>query len=336
VSAGEFLRGRFFFLGLNLLPAAYFALLLHLLGAGPGPTIFLPGLLLALALISLVPEYWGKNRYYRELRNIVAQLDKKHLLAEVVERPDFGEGQILYETLRAAGKAMNDEIARYRLSAADYREYIELWVHEIKTPIAAARLVGENARNAAALAELAKIEFFVEQALFYARSETAEKDYLIRSVTLAELVSSVLKNNARFLIAHKISVRLDALETVVFTDGKWVAFILRQIIDNSVKYGCRALFFEGRRHENSVSLFVRDDGVGIPAQDIGRVCDKGFTGDNGRRFGRSTGLGLYLCQKLCRKLGLGLAFESPGPAGSMGTTVEIVFPLKEPLDENFY
>jgi signal transduction histidine kinase len=180
---GEFLRGRLLFLGLTLLSAAYFALLLHMLGAGIGLTVFLPALLLVSALFSLVPEYWGKNRYYRELRSVVAQLDKKHLLAEVVERPDFAEGQILYETLRAAGKAMNDEIARYRLSAAEYREYIELWVHEVKTPLAGLKLALENSRNVELLPEVDKLENLVEQALFYARSGNVEADYSIHQDT---------------------------------------------------------------------------------------------------------------------------------------------------------
>ncbi|MDR0434620.1 MAG: sensor histidine kinase [Gracilibacteraceae bacterium] len=330
MSLGEFLRGKLLFLLLNLFVAAYLALLLRMMEMDAGVNILLPCLLLGLAFLSLAPEYIVKNRYCREVRSIVSQLDKKFLLAEIIPQPDFAEGRVMYAALRAAGKAMNDEIARHRLSAAGYREYIELWVHEIKTPIAAARLVGENARNEAALAELAKIDFFVEQALYYARGATAEKDYLIRRTTLSELVAAVLKNNARFLIGHKIAVHMENLELAVFTDSKWVMFILRQIIDNSVKYGCSSLEFAGRRGDNNVSLLVRDDGAGIPEQDINRVFDKGFTGANGRRFGRSTGLGLYLCQNLCQKLGLELTAASGGGAG---TEMEIVFPVDERLAE---
>jgi signal transduction histidine kinase len=211
----------------------------------------------------------------------------------------------------------------------EYREYIELWVHEIKTPIAGAKLICENAGTAQErdfLEELDSIERFVEQALFYSRSGNVEGDYLIKQTDLASLVSGALKTAARRLIANRIRVRTGDLSCVVFTDAKWLDFILRQIIDNSVKYGCKKLEFYGRQNANSVSIFIQDDGAGIPDQDIGRVFDKGFTGENGRRFGRSTGLGLYLCGKLCAKLGLEISVASrPGE----GARVEIVFPKSD-------
>jgi signal transduction histidine kinase len=179
-------------------------------------------------------------------------------------------------------------------------------------------------------AELDRIERFVEQALFYARSGNVEDDCMIRRVALAELLADTLKNRAKYLIARKIRIRMKNLAHTVFTDPKWLSFILWQLIDNSVKYGCRNIEFSGVQNERSVSLFIRDDGAGIPEQDVGRVFDKGFTGENGRRFGHSTGLGLYLCKKLCNKLGLGLSLSS---APGKGVVVEIVFPVGEPICE---
>jgi signal transduction histidine kinase len=323
---GAYLGEKSLLVVVSFLSASACALLLYAFNANLYFALFAPSLFIIGVLFALAVDFVRKKSYYDELQKLLEQLDQKRLLLEVIEKPEFLEGKIWNDVLRAVTKSMNDAVAKSEQDVNAYREYIELWVHEIKTPIAAALLIGENARNETALDELVKIEFYVEQALYYARSSAAEQDYLIKPVDLGELVSGVLKNNARFLVAHKITVRMDGLSLSVFTDAKWVAFILRQLIDNSVKYGCRTLSFSGRAGENSVSLFVRDDGAGIPEQDVGRVFDKGFTGENGRRFGRSTGLGLYLCQKLCHKLGLDIAASSQS---GEGTVMEIIFPKKE-------
>jgi signal transduction histidine kinase len=111
----------------------------------------------------------------------------------------------------------------------------------------------------------------------------------------------------------------------VYTDVKWVSFILRQIINNSVKYGGENIEFFAVPREGGVSLMVRDDGIGIPEADLKRVFEKSFTGENGRLYGRSTGLGLYLCRKLCTKLGLSISASS---RSGEGVTAEIVFPKR--------
>ncbi|MDR1928023.1 MAG: sensor histidine kinase, partial [Oscillospiraceae bacterium] len=143
---------------------------------------------------------------------------------------------------------------------------------------------------------------------------------------LAELVGCVLRQDAKRLIARKISVQTEDLTHTVRTDAKWLRFILRQMIDNSIKYGATRLEFVSRESAGGIVLLLRDNGVGIPTQELARVFEKGFTGENGRRFGRSTGLGLYLCRLLCQKMGLELAASSvPGE----GATMEIRFPLND-------
>jgi signal transduction histidine kinase len=324
----SFLRGKLLFIALCFFISAFGVLLLYAMYANLRFALFIPGFLFGGSVLSLLPEYFTKNRYYRELRDATEQLDRTYLLCEVISAPDFCEGEILYDALKAVGKSANDEIAKHRLIATEYREYIELWVHEIKTPIAVAKLLCENARNADMNAEMDKIERLVEQALFYARSGNVENDYLIRRIDLSELLNDALKNGAKYLIGHKIRVRTENLSHTVFTDPKWLSFILWQLIDNSVKYGSRSIEFSGVQNEGSVSLFIRDDGVGISEKDLARVFDKGFTGENGRRFGRSTGLGLYLCRKLCTKLGLFLSLES---APGNGVVAKLVFPKREPV-----
>jgi signal transduction histidine kinase len=276
--------------------------------------------------VSLLPEYFVKKHYYDELQNLLRQIDKPYLLQELIEYPDFIEGMILYDSLKTAGKSMNDEIAQYKTAFTEYREYVELWVHEIKTPIAGAKLIGENEHNKTALDTLDKIEGYVDQALYYARSNAVEKDYLLNPVRLSEPVGDALKSNSRFLIGHNIAIRTENLDFEVFTDSKWIAFIIRQLIDNAVKYGGKTLEFRGEQRTNGIALFVRDDGIGIPEQDVGRVFQKGFTGVNGREYGRSTGFGLYLCKKLCGKLGLGISLTSQR---GEGTTVAIFFPKSD-------
>ncbi|MDR2295892.1 MAG: sensor histidine kinase [Clostridiales Family XIII bacterium] len=324
----SFLRGKLLFLALCFFVSAFGALLLYTMQANLYFALFVPCFLFGGSVLALLPEYVAKNRYYGELLDTLRQLDRKYLLSEILRTPDFREGEILYDALKAVGKSANDEIARHKLVATEYREYIELWVHEIKTPIAVAGLICENTQNADMSAEIDRIERLVEQALFYARSGNVENDYLIRKVDLRALLNDTLKNGAGYLIGHKIGIRTENLSHTVFTDPKWLSFILWQLIDNAVKYGCRSIEFSGMQSEHSVSLFIRDDGVGISEKDIGRVFDKGFTGENGRRFGRSTGLGLYLCKKLCTKLGLSLSLEStPGE----GVVARLVFPKSEPV-----
>jgi signal transduction histidine kinase len=326
-----FLRGKLPFVALSFFLAAFGVLFLRAAGVDLRFALPVPCLLFCGGVLTLLPEYVAKNRYYGNLRGITRQLDRKYLLSEIIEAPDFCEGALLYDALKAVSKSANDEIAKHKMTATEYREYIELWVHEIKTPIAVAKLLCENAQSGQSAdmdAELDRIERFVEQALFYARSGNVEDDCMIRRVALAELLADTLKNRAKYLIERKIRVRIKDLEHTVFTDPKWLSFILWQLIDNSVKYGCRSIEFSGVRNERSVSLFIQDDGVGISEKDAGRVFDKGFTGENGRRFGHSTGLGLYLCKKLCNKLGLGLSLSS---APGKGVVAEIVFPVSEPV-----
>lgn len=287
--------------------------------------LFIPSVFLIGSILSLLPEFLKKRNYYSYLNTTKEQLEKLYLLSEVVACPDFYEGEILFDLLKLTGKAMNDEIAKYKHISEDYQEYVELWVHEIKTPIAGAKLICENIGERTIIEELDKIEVFVEQILYYARSGSVEKDYTAKTFALSDIVKGVLKENARYLISNKISIQSQELNHKVITDSKWLSFILRQIIENSVKYGCKTLSFESVKREKNVSLFIKDDGVGISQKDLGRVFEKGFTGENGRRFKHSTGMGLYLCKKLCDRLGLGISLTSEPLAG---TEVEIMFPLE--------
>lgn len=304
--------------------AGFCALLLFAVNSDPYFIWFIPCVLLFGQLAAFFSDYLKRRRYYNYLLGTANQMDRKYLLHELIGYPNFEEGKILYQLMKTTGKAMNDQIARYKNDSAEYREYIELWVHEIKTPIAGAKLLCENQQNKKILLELDDIERYVDQALFYCRSSAVEKDYVMKKVSLSELVSGTLRKNARLLIDNRVSPELENLSDTVFTDIKWTDFILSQLLNNSVKYkkSNTTIKFYGKKNENSVSLFLQDNGIGIPSKDIGRVFEKGFTGENGRLYGKSTGIGLYLCKKLCDRLGLGIRVYSQD-----GTTVELTFPL---------
>lgn len=292
--------------------------------------IYTPIVILGAYLIGLVYEYFIKKRYYENLINTLARLDQKYLITEIVKSPEFVEGKILYDVLEQVNKSMHENVNKYKYLQEDYKEYIELWIHEVKIPIAASKMVIENNKNKATKSiyeELDKVENYIEQALFYARSNTVEKDYYIKKCSLKEIVNESIKKNKTILIQEKIEINTHDLENIVNTDSKWVIFILNQIIQNSVKYRnkdiiSRIEIYSVLKSEN-VILYIKDNGIGIKKSELSKVFDKGFTGTNGRLSGKkSTGIGLYLCKKLCDKLSLSIEVNSEGN----GTEIKIVFP----------
>lgn len=322
----NFLKDKLIFIALSFLVSGFSAFLLYMVNANIYFILFAPCIYLVGCILSLLIEFLIKNSYYKKVRNTLDSLDKKFLLSEIIERAGFYEGNLLYDILKSTSKAMNDEVAKYHTSSGEYREYIEMWVHEIKTPIAGAKLICENTGNTEVSSELDRIDGFVEQALFYSRSNNVEKDFIIKKAELKELVNQILRKNAKRLINHKINIETSGLAYEVFTDVKWTDFILQQLIDNSIKYKCNKIRIYSEQNTNAISLFIADNGIGIPKQDIGRVFDKGFTGENGRQFGKATGIGLYLCKKLCSKLGMNISIKSEQ---GNGTIIEMVFPKSE-------
>lgn len=324
----EFIKDRFLFLLLPGITALFAGFLLKGLGIGGYAILFLSALYLLGILAALLLEYFRRRAFFRNAMENLERLDKKYLLSETLEEPGSLEARLCYEILQETEKSMNDRIARYGASSKEFRDYAESWMHEIKTPIAAALLIAENHPSSemdSVREELERIDALVEQSMFYARSNTVEKDYLIREFSLSELVASALKKQASLLIESKCSVTREGLEETVYSDAKWMDFILGQILANAVKYadGPLSLRFSGRKNAQSVSLRIQDNGIGIASQDLPRIFEKGFTGTNGRNNRHSSGMGLYLCRKLCCKMGVGITVQS---CLGKGTCVELVFP----------
>ncbi|MGL4452976.1 MAG: sensor histidine kinase [Sarcina sp.] len=280
--------------------------------------------------IYIVYEYIKVQRYYKDLVKMTKSLDKKYLVLEVIKEPAFLEGKLIYNVLREITKSMNENVRDYKLQSEDYRDYIEAWVHEIKTPLASANLVIENNKNDITKKienEIEKVDGFIEQVLYYSRSNNVGKDYIIKKINLKLLVSKVVRARAKDFIGKKISLELKGLEEEVYIDEKWFEFILNQIIQNSIKYSKNKdakIQISSEKLENAVKLSIYDNGAGISEKDINRVFEKGFTGENGRRFTKSTGMGLYICKKLCDGLGMGLSISSKQDEF---TKVDIIIPI---------
>ena len=282
-------------------------------------------------LLSIIVEYKRKKDYYDELLKNMNKLKEKYLISEIIKTPNFIEGKILKDILQDTGKSMLENVNYYKNIQEDYKEYIELWIHEVKIPIAASKLIIENNKNSITKSiaeELDKVENYTEQALFYARSNAVEKDYIINKTNLKEIVNGAILKNKTTLLNGKVSIDLTNLKDAeVYTDSKWAIFIVNQIIQNAIKYSKendKKIEIFSKEKSDKVILYIKDNGIGIKKGEITRVFDRGFTGENGRIIGqKSTGIGLYICKKLCDKLGLGIELNSEK---GKGTEVKIIFP----------
>lgn len=299
--------------------------------------IYIPVVIIVLYFLSITVEYYKKKKFYKNLYKTLDSLEEKYLIAEIIDNPNFLEGKILKDIILQTDKSMLENVNKYKYLQEDYKEYIELWIHEIKIPIAASKMVVANNKNEVTKSideELDKLENYVEQALFYARSNNVEKDYYIRKCSLKNIVNESIKKNKNNLIQEKISIDIYNLEQEVNTDSKWVVFILNQIIQNSIKYkkqnaDAKIEIYSEKKKEN-VILYIKDSGIGIKKGEITRVFEKGFTGTNGRIVGKkSTGIGLYLCKKLCDKLGISIELNS---VENEGTEIRLVFPINSYMD----
>ncbi|MFQ8661257.1 MAG: sensor histidine kinase [Clostridia bacterium] len=260
-------------------------------------------------------NYNRKRKFYNELTKQLENLDKKYIITELIEKPNFLEGQIFYNSLYEINKTINEEIKKYKLSLEEFKEYIEMWVHEVKLPLSSILLMTYKKDDISKVIEPTKrIENFVEQVLYYARSENAEKDYIIKECDLKEIISKVIKKNKEIFILEKIEIKLERLDNKkVLSDSKWLEFIINQIISNSLKYVDKEksiITISTSENEKNIILKIQDNGIGIPKSDIKKVFDKSFTGENGRKIQTSTGMGLYIAKQLCEKLGHKIEIES--------------------------
>lgn len=264
----------------------------------------------------LLIDYFRKKNFYQELLLNIEKLDKAYYVIEMIEEPTFYEGKLLYQALYDINKSMCEMVKILENQTDDFKDYIEMWIHEVKIPIASLVLMAHNHPNKfdrSSKEQIRRIEDYVEQVLYYVRQEFAEKDYFINPVSLKKVIASVALKNKNDFLESKIDLIVENVDYKVYTDSKWLEFILNQIIGNSIKYrkGKESYIkIALKEEEERYILVVEDNGIGIPETDLTSVFEKSFTGSNGRKRGKSTGMGLYIVKKLCDKLGHQVKIES--------------------------
>lgn len=310
----------------------FFAALLILvmaLDARTTPSLANIGYLFLLSAV-LVAAYLGAEwliagPYYEALGK-AAKGEFSPLGLELPEPPpgEAPEPALLMERLRADAEG---DIAMRRLAAREDVEFIAAWVHELKTPVSALRLMAESGelQRAEVLAEIDRLEDRLRKALGYARSSDFAVDSLVEAVDPERAVREVLRRLARSFIAKDLRPELPGPWFELRSDPKWLDFILEQLLSNAAKYsrqGGRVLV-SMERDGRETRLIVADEGIGIRAEDLPRLFTRSFTGKNGRGDLAATGLGLYLSRKLCERLGHGLRLESEE---GLGTRAILSFP----------
>lgn len=317
MSLKKYLKDKFYFIFLFL--SIYFILLLLFLAfkIDNSLIIAISIILFFFFIITLTIEYFTKRTFYNDLLKNIERISPAYLVLETLEKPEFYDGEILYQALYEINKSMNESVKNLEMQMEDFKEFIEMWIHEVKIPIASLVLMAHNhpdKYDKKSLEQIKRIEDYVEQVLYYVRSENSEKDYLIKEVSLKKVVNAVILKNKDYILENNISLKVDNTLCKVYTDSKWLEFIINQIINNSIKYKREDILsyikVEVKDEKNKTTLIIEDNGIGIPSFDIPKVFDKSFTGHNGRIKTKSTGMGLFIAKNLCEKLGHKIAIES--------------------------
>ena len=279
-------------------------------------------------LVSLIASFLDFVNYkesYKKLKFL-----EKNILNDLEDLPKSLDIRIDYyhKIIEKLYEELEKLTQENRQKNTDMVDYYSMWVHQIKTPIAAMNFLldNEEVNQKILQQELFKIERYVEMVLTYIRLDSISSDYVITKINLDEVVKDSVKKYATIFINKKIKLNYVSHETMVISDKKWLSFAFEQILGNSVKYSSVGGEITIETYENK--LVIEDNGIGIKEEDLPRIFEKGFTGFNGRYEKKSSGLGLYLCKKTLDKLGHHIEISSK--VGE-GTRIEIIFPKEDTL-----
>ena len=277
------------------------------------------------SLIASFSDFVNYRESYKKLKFL-----EKNILNDLEDLPKSLDIRIDYyhKIIEKLYEELEKSTQENRQKNIDMVDYYSIWVHQIKTPIAAMNFLLDNEevdlKNLQQ--ELFKIERYVEMVLTYIRLDSTSSDYVITKINLDEVVKDSVKKYATIFINKKIKLNYVSHETMVISDKKWLSFAFEQILGNSVKYSRADGEITIKTYENR--LVIEDKGIGIKEEDLPRIFEKGFTGFNGRYEKKSSGLGLYLCKKTLDKLGHHIEISSK--VGE-GTRIEITFPKEDTL-----
>ncbi len=285
--------------------------------------------------LCILYDYYRKVKFYKYLINNIEMLDKSYLVLETLQEPHFYEGKILFHALYLINKSMIENLKKYEFQLNDFKDYIEMWIHEVKLPLSALTLLHHNHQelfNTKEKKYIQRINDYVEQVLYYVRSENAEKDYLISKINISKVIKNIALKNKDILLESHVDFLVENVDIDVFTDSKWLEFIINQIINNSIKYSKdndAYIKLYTYKNDHNYTLVIEDNGIGIPSNDLPRIFDKSFTGYNGRIQKNSTGMGLFICKNLCTKLKHQISIES---IQQEYTRVSITFSINDYYD----
>ena len=268
---------------------------------------FIEGFFVLLVVLWLLCGYLVQKNRFKRLRHMIEGVSEPYLLGELLPVPVNPIERQYFEIMKCISRSAIETAEAAIRDKEDYCQYVEGWIHEMKTPLTACSLILSNDANPRKLRrELKRADNLTECILYYARLRTGEKDLQIKEIQVAPVMEEAVKSQMELLIAAGISVETTG-DFTVYTDSKPLCFILKQLLVNCAKYcpGCQVTLCA----ENGV-ISVRDNGIGIPSHEIRRVTERGFTGTNGKRTGGSTGMGLYIVKALCKSLDIKLTIES--------------------------
>lgn len=322
----NFVLFQFFFIFLNSLFLGLLNIELYLI-------LLLDLILLFYTFFYLLFSYKKTSKKVEGIITMMDHLEEAYLAATIIESPKNLENKGYYYALKKACKAMNDKVSKLEQEQLEFEEYVESFAHEIKTPLSVLALSFDNTKNDELKEEVEKVNNLVEQMLYYARSDSTEKDYFVKELLLSDVIHPIILNYKSFFLKKKVILKVHDLDYLIYTDEKWLNFILAQLLQNALKYldkEDKVIEIYAEEYDHSIILRIIDNGCGIKKADLPRIIEKGFTGTN-RKKEHSTGMGLYLAQKLCCRLGLNLQIESEE---KKYTKVSIVFP-KTNMHKNF-
>ena len=296
--------------------------------------VFMIGMVIAVLIMTkYLMDWYRKKKYFEMITERVKDLKEPWLIAELLPVSYTIEDEIYQELLRKVGSSAIEEIHKIEDEQKEYEDYIEQWIHEVKTPITSIHLMLENriSENPGLKkdlnVELSRLENDVELALYYARSEQIYRDYLIQKLNVRKVLLKVVNKNRTVIMNSSVAIDLDCDEALyAYGDEKWLVFMLTQVLLNAIKYKAEAdakVVMRAKRDNKRIVLNIIDNGKGIKKEELPRIFDKGFTGSNGRDNEKSTGMGLYLVHKLCEKLEIDIKADSV-----YGEFTEISFSLK--------
>lgn len=297
------------------------------------------------AIFLLITVLVGFFRYSSKVKALSNAL--KRPVGEQAQLPEAtGDVEILYHRLlenQSIARSESESSAAIRQS--QMRDYYSMWVHQIKTPISAMKLLLEAEREELGQLicddeqsqyllsdnmdsfedELFRIEEYVSMALQYQRVSSTENDFVLEKVSVDGVIRDTIKKYAKIMIRRHIGINYSGTGQEVYTDGKWLAFMLEQILSNAIKYTPQGFVtIETAEEKDRFFITIKDTGIGIKAEDLPRVFEKGYTGYNGHADKKATGIGLYLCRQMADKLGHTIRMESEI---GKGTKVWIGFEL---------